>query len=673
MRYEWKKITHSAVLLMLGVILLNGWMFYRHCHDSFDGYTLMEIEEVFNWPEEEIEKKEGQIGLLVMFDDDSADGVTPQSLRLAVLARRSLDYADHLRSIESDADFRIRSGLFGDADSFSVRSMTRIKEIYQGLDGLQVESAFSGALEVFDGWKISDLFFLFFGCIPGLFLLTQERRSGLMLLLRPTKKGHGALYLRKFAVMTAAVLLGFLLIYGVDLAIAVRLFGIGDLSRPIQSAYGFQDCPIPLTVLGYLMTYFATKLLWGLAVCMLFFTVCGVVSNISGVLLTVAGFLAAALGMGTSGSLWLRTFSLSYLAGAEKMYRQCILLNFFGKPVRQLPISLSFCAAVILASFFIGWASFVRKSAIPASKSFGILRQHPLQRHTCLFLHEGQKLLRLHGGLLLLLVFMAVQCLSYSSFDRPNSQWAYDYRRYSVQLAGTPSAASEQLIAEERERFAELHKRIDSYSAAVGDDAAAASLTASLQDELRPEKAFLDAAAQYEALQPGQSYVDRTGYERLYGSTGQKEDLLDLIKWLLFLILTFSGVFAVERETGMDVLQTTAGAKRKIARCKITWCGCILFVSFWVAYLPRWLAVLKHYGLPEMSAAADSLTLFGGFPAAWSIRGVLLLIGGIHLLLGAAATALILLFSRKSGNKITALLLSLGVLLLPAVLAWMLL
>ena len=143
-----------------------------------------------------------------------------------------------------------------------------------------------------------------------------------MLLLRPTKKGHGALYLRKFAVMTAAVLLGFLLICGVDLAIAVRLFGIDDLSRPI------------------------------------------------------------------------------------------------------------------------------------------------------------------------------------SSFDRPNSQWAYDYHRYSAQLVGTPSAASDQLIAEERERFAELHKRIDSYSAAVGD-AAAASPTASLQDELRPEKAFLDAAAQYEALQPG--------------------------------------------------------------------------------------------------------------------------------------------------------------------------
>ena len=134
-----------------------------------------------------------------------------------------------------------------------------------------------------------------------LFLLTQKRRSGLMLLLRPTKKGHGALYLRKFAVMTAAVLLGFLLICGVDLAIAVHLFGIGDLSRPIQSAYGFQDCLIPLTVLGYLMTYFARKLLWGLAVCMLFFTVCGVVSNVSSVLLTAVGFLAAALGMGMSG------------------------------------------------------------------------------------------------------------------------------------------------------------------------------------------------------------------------------------------------------------------------------------------------------------------------------------------------------------------------------------
>ena len=674
MRYEWKKITRSAVLLMLGVILLNGWMFYRHCHDSFDGYTLMQIQEAFSWSEEAMDEKDEELGgQILVFDANSPTGLTRQSLSKAVLARRSFDYADHLKRIEADADFRIRSGLFGDADSFSERSMVRIKEIYQKLSGLQVKPAFSGTLEVFDGWHISDLFFLFFGCIPGLFLLIQERRSGLMMLLRPTKKGHSALYLRKFAVVAFTILLGFLLIYGTDLAIAVHLFGLGDLSRPIQSAYGFQNCPIPLTVIGYLLSFFAAKLLWGCAVCVLFFTICSVLPSISGVLLTATAILAAALGMGASDSLWLRTFSLSYLAGTEKLYQQCVLLNFFGKPVRQMPMSLCFCAAVLLASFFIGWVSFVRRSAIPASKSTGALCLHPLHRHACLFLHEGQKLLWLHGGLLLLLVLTAVQCFSYRNFDSPKSQRDFYYRQYSTQLSGAPSAASDQLIADERERFAEIHKRIDSYYAAVGDEADAALLTAGLQDELRAEEAFQDAAAQYEALQPGQSYVDRTGYERLYGPTGPKEDQLNLIKWLLFLILTFSGVFAVERETGMDVLQTTAGAKRRIARCKIIWCGGTLFVSFWSAYLPRYLMVLKHYGLPEMNAAANSLTLFSGFSNFWSIRGVLLLAGVIHLLLGTAATTLILLFSRKSSNKTTAILLGLGVLVLPAVLAWMLL
>lgn len=682
MRYEWKKLGCPAILLLLAVVLVNAWLFYDHCTDSSTGYTLMQVKEKFDWPVDALETQlaalEDRIFAMTSketdLDDDLVTGnlFSERELNKAVLARRKFDYGNYLKEIQADADIRLHSGLFGSENSFSVRSMRRTKEIYGALEPLQAQPAFSGALEVFGGWYLSDILFLLFGFAPSLFLLTQERRSGLLALLRPTKRGHGALYLQKFAVMTAAVLLGFFLIYGADLAISAQLFGFGDLSRPIQSAYGFQGCPLPLTVLGYLVCFFGTKLLWGLAVSTLFFAICAIVPRISAVLLCTAAILAAALGMGVSGSLWLRTFSLSDLAQTEQMYQQCPFLDFFGTPIWQVPVGLGFCALLIVLGFLAGLLAFVRINPTVTAKQNGIPGLRLLNRHTSLFLHEGQKLLGMNGAGVLLIVLVAVQCFSYCSFDAPDSVWDYYYRQYSACLSGAPNASSDRFLADEKARFEEIHQKISSYYETAGADAAEL-LTAQLQDELRAEEAFSEAAAQYEALREGQSYIDRTGYERLCGCLGQRDDLLNTIKWFLFLVLAFSSVFAVERETGMEILQATAGAKRRIAWRKCVLCGIVLFVSFWIAYLPQYLAVLKHFGLPEQGAVANSLALFSGFSDGWSILGVLLLMGLLRLLLGAAATALILTFSRKTGNKITTILLGFGVLILPTIILRLLL
>lgn len=674
MRYEWKKLPLSAVLLMIGVLLLNAWLFNSHCNDTYDGFALAQIREAFSLSAEELAEKDTEEGNRYFeFDDNSVNGMTLRSLSGAVLARRDLNYAEHLKGIRADADFRINSGLFGDENSFSVRSMVRIKEIYQKLEGLQVTPTFSGSIEVFDGWRLSDLFFLFFGCVSALFLLTQERRSGLVALLRPMKRGHGALYLQKFAAMSLTALLGFVLIYGTDFAIAVGKFGIGDLSRPIQSVYGFENCPIPLTVLGYLLSVLFVKLLWGWAVCTLFFAVCAVNIGLSGALLSAVGIAAVALSMGNSANMWLRTFSLSYLAGTEKLYRQCTLLDFFGTPVRQYPVAIAFCAVVLVLCFLIAWFAFVRGSAVPVSRNVTLFSLRPLSRHTNLFFREGQKLLRLHGGLLLLILFVAVQCLTYREYDRPNSQWDFYYRAYSEQLSGEPSAASDQFIADEQARFAEIYEKINDYYAAHPDETESSMVIVALQNELAAEQPFLEAVAQYESLRDGQSYVYRSGYERLYAVSGRKENLLNLMKWLLFLILVFSGVFAVERETSMDVIQTSVGAKQRVARYKVISCGILLLISFWVVYLPQFLAVRANYGLPEMSAMANSLAVFRAFPDGWTIRGAMVAVGLIRLLIGVDSGALILFFSRKLGNKTTAMLFGVGCLLLPAAILLMLL
>jgi hypothetical protein len=683
MRYEWKKISRYVLILLVLTVAVNAWLFYRHCTDASQGYSLKQIQEKFDWPVEKLEAENAVLEKRVFAFDTGETYLDASlltgnvyhelSLNNCILERRSLNYDSYLDSVQAESDFRIHSGMFGDENSFSVRSMSQIKKIYGQLSELRVEPTFSGTTEAFRGWQLSDLFFLFFGCVPSLVLLTQERRSGMLALLRPMKHGHGGLYIRKYAAMTGMVLLGFVLIYGADFAITVGLFGTEGLSAPIQSVFGLYTCPTPFTVVGYLLVFFSTKLLWGWCISTLFFAICAVFSQVFAVFGVSLGILAVSMVMESTKSLWLRAFSLFHLADTEALYRQCLFLDFFGRPVRQLPVSIAFCIILIPLCFIAGWFAFVRKPGVSASKGIKALRLHGLNRHTNLFLHEGQKLWGMHGAMLLLIALVLVQVASYQSFDAPSSSWDYYYQQYSKTLSGAPCEASDRFLAEEQKKFDDIHIQISNcYTDADGESSAAQQMADQLQDKLRPEEAFQEAKQQYEALREGQHYIYRTGYERLFGRRGQKDDLVNTIKLLLFLILALSGVFAIEKETNMEILLQCAGAKRKSAVRKLINCAILLLIAFWVCYFPQFISVYANYSLPDMGAMANSLGIFAAFSNSWTIRGVLIAAGLMRLLVAAGASGLILFFSHKTGNKITTILLSVGALVLPALIVQLL-
>lgn len=206
---------------------------------------------------------------------------------------------------------------------------------YSALLGVRLEPSFPDGVEVLLDWRLTDLLLLLFAAVSGLVLLTGERSAGLMVLLRPTRRGHGALYWRKAAAMLATVLAGVVLLYGANLAVSSAVLGLGDPARPIQTIPSMQSCPVPLTVFGWLLCFVGEKLLWGWAVGALFFLLCTTTGRAWAAFLLAGGGAGLALLLGSRGSLWPRLLSLSRAAEVEESWRGCIYLNFFGLPLRQ--------------------------------------------------------------------------------------------------------------------------------------------------------------------------------------------------------------------------------------------------------------------------------------------------------------------------------------------------
>lgn len=90
-----------------------------------------------------------------------------------------------------------------------------------------------------------------------------------------------------------------------------------------------------------------------------------------------------------------------------------------------------------------------------------------------------------------------------------------------------------------------------------------------------------------------------------------------------------------------------------------------LLLALAIAFLPQYLTVCNGFGLPQMTALANSLTVFARLPSDWIILQVLLLTAGGLLLLAVGGCALILSMSRKTKDSILTMLASGTALLLP--------
>lgn len=677
MRYELRKIwgDNRLCLLFLCIVLGNALLFYERCTDGSQGYTMAQVREMYR--EETADtlrvRQEELREQLIQSDKHEDDTLLTGNvydeyvLVEAVLERmeQTEGYSGYRQELVGDALVKLKLGLMGDSESFSGRSLARGAEEYEALAEVTPETSFSGGIELLTEWHLTDVFLLLFGFVTGLFLLTFEKGIGVDKLTRPARYGHARLYMRKFGAMIVLLTAGFVILYGTNGLIAGKLFGYGNLGRAVQSVYGYNGCPMKISVGAFLLRLFLFKYLWALACAALLFFLCTLTHTAAAAVLLAAFAAIIAFLLGESRLWWLRCVSLSRLACAEQLFQGAVYLNFFGSPIPRLPAAALFAFLVLAAS--LGAGTMIH-CMTPGAAGFGrrvCVRERSPHTHTRLFWHELYKMFWMCRGAAVLFLLLMVQLLSYRDFYINHSEYEYYYRSYSHVLAGEPTAEKEAYLAGERERFEALSRQMEEYMEKYGSSAALSAAARDVQEQLMAQAPFESACRQYENLAEGQSYLYQTGYERLLNSEGRKDDLLNMAKFFLALLVVLSAVFAVEGESGVAILQRTAGREGAVHGRKILLSAVYIALAAAVAFLPQYIAVFGGYGGLELFAQANSITLLADLPAWWSVLGVFTVTALIRLLLGGAAGSLVAVISEKTGNTVIALMISLVAVLTP--------
>ena len=283
---------------------------------------------------------------------------------------------------------------------------------------------------------------------------------------------------------------------------------------------------------------------------------------------------------------------------------------------------------------------------------------------------EAYKLLVMQGAGLILVLFALVQGYTAVTTESYLDADEIYYRYYMQHVEGPLTQKSIDWLTKQNEEFEPIYKLQSAMSAgrvSAQEGQAAMSAYASLMQKMNVFQRVV-SMAQRLGETPRSQMVYETGWLKLF-DTADRQDLSDALAAALVCALCFSGLFAMERQTGMvHVIAPTPLGRIATVRCKLRLAATVCAVITALSLLPRFWIVIRDYGLGAWLAPVYSISEYASAPEIPMFLMAALLILSRYLAVLCMALATLAL-SQRIGNAFGALFASLMVFALSPALA----
>lgn len=583
-------------------------------------------------------------------------------------------YGDFLDSVQTKATQLAGISIFQkDSTGYDLKNIEVTARVYAGLKDIVIDYYPQKGLYTALSYAFTDLILLAAMLLLALLLVRQERDSGLLTLVRSLPGGRLQTALAKLGAFALSLLAVLLLLYGVNLAYCKASFGLGPLSRTIQSVPALMRCTMQITVGRYLFRFLLAK--WAGAFVM-------------GLWVMLAALLARRAAAGWVGALVLpgamyavraaipatsRLNVVKYANLASLMQTNELLGNYrnlywFGSPV-GLPL-VEWAAAVLFGSGFAAafCAVFARAQLLPAPKRSILPVILHKTRPTTVLREETRKLLVMNGAAVFLAVFIGFGIWQGVTAESYLSAEEIYYAGYMKEISGPYTQQTRTWLEQQGEEFAPLLAAQQKVAAGELSPDALLAYSALQQKYGVYQRIITQNINGYLGQHPRAWLVYESGYQELFGFSGTA-DIQDTLYAGLLCALCFSGLFAMERKGGMEeILCTTPLGRRRTVRAKLAAASVAAVLIAAGTCLPHLIQVLRDYGLPALFAPAMSVSELQSLPAVFTLSDLLLFWVVCRVAACVCMGAITLTLGRAFGNALPALFLSAVAYCLPPLL-----
>ena len=588
------------------------------------------------------------------------------------------DYPQFLENVQAKAEQLTGISIFNNGkSSYDRDNIDKTAAVYAGMGNVDIQYAPQKGLFTALDYQFTDLILLAAMLLLASLLLRQERDSGMLNLVRSMPGGRLHTALAKLGALAVSLLAVLLLLYGVNLVYCGLTFGLGPLGRSIQSVPALMRCTMKITVGQYLVLFLLAKWagafvmgLWVMLAALwarrAFAGWCGALA------LPAAQWLIREAIPATSRLNVIKYANLVSLLRTNELLGNYRNLYWFDKPV-SLPL-VEWLAAIFYGSFLAGsfCLLFCRGQLLAAPAFAGLRRKAAKTRATTVLRQESRKLFVLCGAAVVLLAFAGYQIWQTSTTESYVDAEEIYYAYYMKQLAGPYTEETYQKLLTMNEEFEPI-RQLDRalQSGKITSEAYQAQMGAyyGLQQKMSVFQRIQYDNLTYIKENPKAQMVYESGWEKLFGFSGES-DLQDSLTAGLVSCICLTGLFAFEQKGGMKrVVMATPLGRQRTVRCKLAVGTVGAALICLLTCLPRFLVVLRDYGLSMPFAPAMSLQGYHALPA-WITLSDLLVWGVLARLLACMTMMLILMtLSEFIGNTLGAIFVGSILFCLPPMLA----
>lgn len=539
-------------------------------------------------------------------------------------------YGDFLDSVQAKAEGLAGISIFqNDETGYDLKNIEVTAKVYAGLGKTAIDYYPQKGLYTAISYAFTDLILLASMLVLALILVRQERDSGLLSLVRSLPGGRTQTALAKLGAFAVSLLTVLALLYGVNLAYCATTYGLGPLTRTIQSLPSLMRCTMQITVGQYLFCFLLAK--WVGAFVMglwVMLAALGARRAVAGWAVALAGplvmFVIRAVIPAVSRLNVIKYANLASLLQTNELLGNYRNLYWFGSPI-GLPL-VEWTAAVIyggVLGFSFCW-EFARAQLLPAAKRGFLLELQHKTRVTSIYKEEIRKMLLINGTAFVMAAFVGFGIYQGVTAESNIGADEIFYAYYMKEISGPFTKQSYDWLEQQGEEFTPM--LVVQQKVEAGELSSDAMLAfSSLQQKYSVYSRVINRNINYFLKEhPGAWLVYESGYKELFGFTGQA-DVQDTLLAGLACALCFSGLFSMERRSGMEtILCTTPFGRRRTVQAKLAVSAGVAVLIAATSCLPHLIQVIRDYGLPVIFAPAISISQFESLPTFVTLSDVLL-------------------------------------------------
>lgn len=530
-------------------------------------------------------------------------------------------YDAYLDNIQNQSELLASMSIFAQTtDGFTLRCIETAAEAYRDMRGTTVNYMPQRGLYTALNFGMTDLFMVFGMLLLATVLVRTERDGGMLALIRSTAAGRGKTALAKLTALFLSMGCFVVMLYGVNFAFCSAVYGLGDFSRSIQSAPMLLGSTLKLNVGQYIALFLLIKWL-AATVTGLWVMLCMLAAKrpfngvaAAAVMPAVSWLMRSLIPAAGHWNVLAYANWITLLRTGEWL-GQYFQLYWFAHPVSVgtvMAVTGGVCFAVFGGLFYRCFTASPLTAAAPRGLRLPSLRKRAYR----LASQERYKLLIMNGALLFCAMFAGAQIYTAVTAHNYVGTAEIYYRYYLKPLQGPVTAEKLDWLREEQKQFEPLQALDAAYRSGEIDMAEYMNLAADYASLQQKYTAFRQAADRLNYIKehPRAQFVYETGYTQLF-DLADKHDTNDALAACLFTVLCFGGLFAMEKQSGMERILAAAPLGREATvnaklRCCVQLCAVLTACSV----LPRFWIVLRDYGLGALWAPAYSIPQLNGTP-----------------------------------------------------------